>query len=146
MSVLGNRLNKLMPTLTAKERAILTLRAFKERTPKDPLWRQSMSPSQAAEFNRLIVLMNACNIHLPLLITMVQQQTQRLSLRFMWLDTVVDYGNQVWKLAELLSKAKRGRAERGGGQVVSCGPTALAPGRGLALLAELVRAHGAKYS
>jgi hypothetical protein len=49
------RLGKLMPALSAQERAILILRSLKEKTPEDPLWRSTMPREQAAEFNRLIV-------------------------------------------------------------------------------------------
>ncbi len=63
---LGARLNKLLPVLSAKERAILVLRSLKDKTPEDPIWRQTMPREQSPEFNRLIVLMNACNNHLPL--------------------------------------------------------------------------------
>ena len=96
------RLNKVMPALTARERAILVLRSWKEKTPEDPLWRRTMPLEQTTEFNRLIVLMNACNIHLPLFITMVEQHTEQLYLRFLWLDTVIGFGGQIWRLAELI--------------------------------------------
>ena len=55
------RLNKLMPALTARERAILILRSWKEKTPEDPLWRLTLPQNQATEFSRLIDLMNAVN-------------------------------------------------------------------------------------
>jgi len=106
------RLNKLMPVLSAKERAILILRALREKTPEDPAWRRTMPFDQSREFNRLIVLMNACNIHLPLYITMVEQHTEQLYLRFMWLDTLIDSGLQIWRLARLIPAAKRRQAEQ----------------------------------
>ena len=59
------RLNKLMPGLSAKERAILVLRSLREKTPEDPLWRRTMPQEQPAEFRRLMVLVNACNIYCP---------------------------------------------------------------------------------
>ena len=78
------RLNKLMPALSAKERAILVLRSLKDKTPEDPLWRRTMPQEQAREFSRLIVLMNACNIYLPLYITVVEQKTEHLCLKRHW--------------------------------------------------------------
>src|SRR6266540_3344369 len=76
------RLNKLMPALSAKERAILVLRSFKDKTPENPMWRRTMPKSQYAEFNRLIDLMNACDLNLGDLITgsllLVQQLEARL--------------------------------------------------------------------
>jgi len=96
---LDARLKRVSPLLTARERGILVLRSLKDKTPEDPSWRSTMPRNQTAEFNRYIGLMNACNIHLPLYITMVEQHTKKLYLRFMWLDTLIDSGCQVWKLA-----------------------------------------------
>ena len=99
---LDTHLGKLMPALTAKERAILVLRSLREKTPEDPRWRRTMPLDQTREFNRLIVLMNACNIYLPLYITMVEQHTEQLFVRFSWLQTVLGLGMQTWKLAQLV--------------------------------------------
>ncbi len=109
---LGARLNKLLPVLSAKERAILVLRSLKDKTPEDPMWRQTMPRDQSPEFNRLIVLMNACNIYLPLYITVVEQHTEQLYLRFMWWDMLVDSGLQIWRLAQLIPASKRRKAEK----------------------------------
>ena len=73
---LPGRLNKLMPSLTVKERGILVLKSLKDKTPEDPQWRRTMPGTQTVELNRLIGLMNACNIYLPLYITMVEQHTE----------------------------------------------------------------------
>jgi len=61
VSVLDARLDRLMPTLKAKERALLVLGSLKDGTPEDPRWRQTMPTNQYAEFNLYIGLMNACN-------------------------------------------------------------------------------------
>lgn len=111
MSV-DSRLSAIMPALTAKERAILVLRSLKDRTPEDPKLRRAMPSEQAAEFNRLIVLMNACNIYLPLYITMVEGHSQELHLRFSWLMTLARFGMHTWNLAALLPASKRGQAEK----------------------------------
>ncbi len=112
MSTIDSRLDKLMPVLSARERAILVLRSLKDKTPEDPMWRQTMPRDQSPEFNRLIVLMNACNIHLPLFITMVEQHTEQLYLRFMSWDALVDSGLQIWRLAQLIPASKRRKAEK----------------------------------
>ena len=82
MSGLTARLDELGPALSAKERAILVLRSFKDKTPENPMWRRTMPKSQYAEFNRLIDLMNACDLNLGDLITgsllLVQQLEARL--------------------------------------------------------------------
>jgi hypothetical protein len=104
------RLNKLMPALTAKERAILILRALKDRTAENPLWRSTMPAHQVDEFNRLIVLMNACNLYLPMYITMVEQHTEQLYVRFLWLQSLVALGVQFSHLAGLIPASKRAEA------------------------------------
>ena len=88
------RLNRLAPVLTAKERAILVLGSLKNRTLEDPLWRSTMPASQVAEFNRLIGLMNACNIQLGVLIAHIEHVVEKMELRLMWggtLALVADY-------------------------------------------------------
>src|SRR6266540_1457270 len=100
------RLNKLMPALSAKERAILVLRSLKDKTPEDPLWRRTMPNEQRAEFSRLIVLMNACNLHLPLFITMVEQHSEQMWLRLNWLMTLDLVGDALWHLGALVPAGK----------------------------------------
>ena len=78
------RLNKLMPALTAKERAVLILRSWKEGVEEDPLWRSTMPRDQSSEFNRLISLMNVCNVNVGFLIIFLDEQVQKLELRLMW--------------------------------------------------------------
>jgi hypothetical protein len=75
MSIDRRRLDRLMPGLTPRERAILALRAVKAGTPANPAVRQRMPPYQVAEFNRLACLINACNCYLPLLIMALEQLT-----------------------------------------------------------------------
>ncbi len=48
------RLDKLYPGLTAQERALLVLQAWKEGTDEDPQARKTMPSSQVDEFNRYI--------------------------------------------------------------------------------------------
>lgn len=104
------RLKRVAPGLSAKERALLVLGSLKNKTPEDPSWRRTMPSGQIAEFNRLIVLMNACNIHLPMYITMVEQHTEQLWLRFAWWQTLVGLGLQTWQLAQLIPPGKHARA------------------------------------
>ena len=75
------RLNRLMPVLTAKERGILVLRALQSGTPEDPSWRSTMPREQSSTFNHYVCLMNACNIYLPLYITMIGGHVEQLHLR-----------------------------------------------------------------
>ena len=76
------RLNKLSPVLSARERAVLSLKSLKDKTPEDPSWRRTMPREQTEEFNRLISLMNACNVYLPLYISVLHEKVEQLYLRF----------------------------------------------------------------
>ena len=109
---LATRLDKLMPVLSAKERAILVLRSLKDKTPEDPMWRQTMPREQSPEFHRLIVLMNACNIHLPLYITIVEQHAEQMWLRMNWLMTITEFGSALWNLGSLVPASKHRQAEK----------------------------------
>ena len=58
----GNqRLDRLYPALTAKERALLVLRAWKADQQEDAAVRRTMPSDQARDFNHYIHLMNAAN-------------------------------------------------------------------------------------
>ena len=59
---LDARLHKVMPTLSARERATLILRSWRAKEREDPSWRRTMPAEQAVLLNHLIGLMNACNI------------------------------------------------------------------------------------
>ena len=108
---MDGRLNRLMPGLSASERALLVLRSLKDKTPEDPSWRSTMPLDQAKEFNRLLVLMNACNIYLPLYITVIGQRTELLYVHLHWMQTLIAMGLQGEKLGELIQASKRGKAE-----------------------------------
>ena len=49
-----SRLKKVIPALSARERAILVLRSWQDGTPEDRSWRLAMPSDQTREFNRLI--------------------------------------------------------------------------------------------
>jgi hypothetical protein len=106
------RLNKVMPGLTARERGILVLKSMKDKTPEDPSWRKSMPREQSQEFNRYISLMNACNMYLPLFITMVEGWTAQMELRVCWWVTTVQYGSAIWRLGAFVPAAKQMQAEQ----------------------------------
>ena len=87
MSIDG-RLDKLTPALTAKERAILILRASKEGVPEDPQVRSKMPAEQALEFNRYIGLMNGVNVFLTFYTGILDQSLAVLDARYGWLLTL----------------------------------------------------------
>jgi len=85
---IDGRLDKLTPALTAKERAILILRASKEGMPEDPQVRSTMPPEQALEFNRYIALMNGVNVFLTFYTGILDQSLALLDARYGWLLTL----------------------------------------------------------
>ena len=87
MSIDG-RLDKLTPALTAKERAILVLRASKEGVPEDPQVRSKMPAEQALEFNHYIGLMNGVNTFLTFYTGILDQSLALLDARYAWLLTL----------------------------------------------------------
>ena len=96
------RLDKVTEVLTAKERAILVLRAWKEKRYDDPAWRSSMPSVQASEFNRLIRLMTGVSIGLGPLVIHLEAQVEMLSLRLGWLTTFLMWQWNVEQLAEFI--------------------------------------------
>ena len=108
---MDGRMDRLMLALSARERAVLVLRSLQQSTPEDPAVRRTMPRTQAAQFNHYTYLMNACNIYLPLYITVVEQQTEQLLMRVMWLESVLGQGTAVWELGKLLLSNKQDLAE-----------------------------------
>ena len=98
------RLARLSPGLTARERGVLLLRAFRDRTPEDPSWLSKMPEIQRRDVNHYIDLMNGCNTYLPLFITMVEGGPPRCSCACRMMDLVA-YGSALLK--RLLSSAAR---------------------------------------
>jgi len=88
-----NQLSRFSEGLTAQERAILVLRSMKDKTDEDPIWRLGMPPQQTREFNRYIAMMTACNLEIAFLITFVEEEIEKLSLRLGWLFSL-----RMWQL------------------------------------------------
>jgi hypothetical protein len=91
---LDGRLRRLNPGLTARERALLILRSWKAKEPKDPAWRLTMPESRTPEFNRYIDLMNACNMQIALMITVIEKEVEKLKVRWAWLLTLENVAPQ----------------------------------------------------
>ena len=58
------RVDRLAEGLTAQERVVLILRAWKEDKEEDTSWRWTMPWDPVTDFNRLIDLMNGVNMRL----------------------------------------------------------------------------------
>jgi hypothetical protein len=96
---IDSRLSKLTSALSAKERAVLVLRASKEGTPEDPQIRASMPPEQTREFNRYIGLMNGVNVFLTFYTGVLNQSLALLDARYGWLLTLHMWAMSVADLA-----------------------------------------------
>ena len=101
MSGGDGRLNKLYPGLTAKERAVLVLKGWKQDTEEDPLVRRTMPAEQGAEFNLYIDLLNgACELapYVHAIGIMIDQ----MDLRYGWLLTLDLWAMHALTLAEYM--------------------------------------------
>jgi hypothetical protein len=100
----GNqRLDRLYPTLTAKERALLVLRAWKQDCEEDAQVRRTMPADQSLEFNRYVHLMNAANGDLALHIVVLNGVAGQLGLKSAWLASLQMWGIRVWDLATYIA-------------------------------------------
>ena len=95
----SQRLDRLYPALTAKERALLVLRAWKEDQEEDPQVRRTMPESQAPDFNHYVNLMNAANLDMGKYIVMLNGIVNQLGLKHAWLASLQLWGIHVWELA-----------------------------------------------
>jgi hypothetical protein len=95
----SQRLDKLYPALTAKERALLVLRAWKVDQEEDAAVRRTMPQSQAPDFNHYIHLMNAANLDAGKYIAVLNGIVTQLGLKHAWLASLQLWGTRVWELA-----------------------------------------------
>jgi hypothetical protein len=96
-----------MPGLSARERAVLVLGAWKEGKPEDPSWRRSLPPDQAREFDRLIGLINAANRELAIVVRMLAQSTEELQIRFAWFVSLVLWQEHLDEIGETVREVAR---------------------------------------
>ena len=82
------RLDRLLPALSAKERASLILRAWKAGEDHEPQIRSTIPNNQVFEYNRLVALMRGASGDLTNFIVVVVQLVEQLSLRWCWLTSV----------------------------------------------------------
>ncbi len=107
MSGADKRLDRLLPALSAKERAILMLRDFKADKPQDRQLLQSAPDAQAPELNRLIGLMNAANGNLAHVLLVIRERARQDELRFSWLQWARVCALEMWSVrAHFLTSGK----------------------------------------
>lgn len=102
MSGRKGRLDKLCSALTARERAILVLRAWKEGQDEDPQLRRTMPLDQVISFNAYIDLMHGISDLAPYILVL-QQEVAQLGLRSAWLSTFDLWRLSAYTLAEYIS-------------------------------------------
>jgi hypothetical protein len=107
----SNRVERLYDRLTARERAVLVLRSWKDGKDEDPAWRYSMPSDQTAEFNRLIELMNGVNVHLAPFVFATVPEVDKLGLRLGWMAAFALWAHQRYELEEMLLGPKGIRLE-----------------------------------
>ena len=95
---MDRRLRNVAGALSAKERALLVLRSWKEGKDEDSSWRWTMPSEQAGDFNHYIGLMNGVNRHLGPYIVCIGQEVEKLALRDALLSTIVLWQ---WNAAQL---------------------------------------------
>ena len=98
MSAGKGRLGRLYPELTARERALLVLEAWKRGREEDPRVRKTMPDEQAPEFNRYIKLMNAVNGPLAQYILTLDAVASQLAIKHGWLLTLELWAGDVLNL------------------------------------------------
>jgi hypothetical protein len=100
----SNRSGRLFAALTAKERGLLVLRAWKAGRPgeEDRQVRETMPDSQGAEFNELIEIMNGVNADLGPYIMLLRATVEKLGLIVGWLATIDLWGDQVVELGSFI--------------------------------------------
>jgi hypothetical protein len=104
---IDSRLSRLAPALSARERAILVLNAWKEGKEDDPSWRRTMPQNQAHEFNRYIGLMNVANRQIAIVIRMLKQSADECGLRFAWLTSLILWQEHVEEIRRAIRLAVR---------------------------------------
>ncbi|MDO8615030.1 MAG: hypothetical protein Q7T33_04770 [Dehalococcoidia bacterium] len=92
------RLNKVYPGLSARERALLVLQAWKEDTEEDRLVRSTIPDRQVSEFNRYIDLMNGANRRLGPYLVILAAFVEQIDIRYGWYCAMRVWGADVAEL------------------------------------------------
>ncbi len=107
MSGAEKRLDRLLPALSAKERAILMLRDFKADKTQERQLIRSAPDAQALELNRLIGLMNAANGDLAHVLLVIRERARLEEVRFSWLQWARMCALEMWGVrAHFLTSGK----------------------------------------
>jgi hypothetical protein len=99
------RLDRLASSLTAKERALLVLRAWKEAREGDSAWHRTMPDAQAPAFNHYVARMNGVNVGLIPYILLLRAEVDKLQLRFGMLSVCLLWQRQAYELWDFIEDA-----------------------------------------
>jgi hypothetical protein len=86
------RLNRIMPALSARERAVAVVAAWKEGRTEDHWLRRTVPENQQREFGRLIGLVRGVNGRLAWLILVYQEEVRRHWMTLGWIGTIKAWG------------------------------------------------------
>jgi hypothetical protein len=107
------RLDRLLPALSAKERALVVPRYQKagKEPPQDIM--STMPAGQREEFNRLVRLMNAINCELSFALFILDEQVGQLAIKHGWLMSMTLCFDEMQGFGySLLSSASDAKAKR----------------------------------
>ncbi len=107
---IDTRLSRLMPVLSARERAALAVRAFKDDEPEDPDWRRTMPRDQADEFRRLIGLENAVASPLSHMIHSLKKEVEKLEQKVTLIWELCNWDDNVTEIEEAADLVLQGVA------------------------------------
>jgi hypothetical protein len=94
--IASTRTAKLYSALSARERALMVLQAWKEGREEDPEVRRTAPDSQVPAFNDYIDLMNAVNERLGRYAAVLRTRVEQLGLICGWLATIRAWGLQAF--------------------------------------------------
>lgn len=103
MSAPGRRLDKLFPTLTAKERGLMGLRALKDGREQDPQLLRTMPPEQLREFLHYAFTINSMSFELGTYLALVSQLIEQLHLQLARLKSLNLWAMTAFHLAWYIS-------------------------------------------
>jgi hypothetical protein len=106
------RLNRVYPALSARERGLLVLKAYKAGEKPDPQIYHSTPDAQAHAFNRYVHLMNACNVELATVLAIMREQMDKAELKYSWLMTALIWGLETQVLGRHALAATKDRKLR----------------------------------
>ncbi len=101
MRLTDGRLDKLYPALSAKERALIVLRAWKQDEEEDRRIRLTMPPGQINEFNGYIDLLNG-GCELTPYVHAIGIMIDQMDVRYGWLLTLDLWAIHAMTLAEYI--------------------------------------------